>query len=360
MPFFSILIPSYNRPEYISGLLDSIFESNFDDFEVIISDDFSPKQQEIKKIITQYDPTKIKTYFHQINSGESLNKKFLVSKASGKFNILIGDDDRFTQSGLSSLYSFISENPNHDVYTFGYNIIDEDNNIISKYKAPRQINISVSKDQYLYDLYCADMLPLWIFHPSTFCCRAGIEKEIEYKNNVGMAEDLFFIFEVVASEYSLIVIPDIMFEWRKIQIVSKSEQINQSSKFLADLSARVKIFDCLANDSLFEGKIREFSMRTNFQYRFLIKTLVSDNKITNNLIKNKFLGNNLGFSKNALIEFINMSYISKITFRYSLLAIRLLKFLKIFGVFNTILFIFNLLKYRKIKYAIQRILSQKI
>ena len=34
MPFFSILIPSYNRPEYISGLLDSIFESNFDDFGI--------------------------------------------------------------------------------------------------------------------------------------------------------------------------------------------------------------------------------------------------------------------------------------------------------------------------------------
>ena len=42
-PFFSILIPSYNRPEYINELLESIFLGGIEEFEVIISDDCSPK-----------------------------------------------------------------------------------------------------------------------------------------------------------------------------------------------------------------------------------------------------------------------------------------------------------------------------
>jgi glycosyltransferase involved in cell wall biosynthesis len=354
-PFFSILIPSYNRPEYISGLLDSIFTSNFDDFEVIISDDCSPKQQEIKKVVAQYNSTKIKTYFHQINSGESKNKSFLIDNASGKFNILIGDDDRFTKDGLNTLYSFIFENPNHDIYTFGYNIIDEDSNIISKYKAPRQINISASKDQYLYDLYCADMLPLWIFHPSTFCCRAGIEKEIGYKNNVGMAEDLFFIFEVVAKKYNLTVIPSVIFEWRKIQITSKSDQLNQSSEFLSDFKARIKIYKRLVSDNVFKGKIHDFSIKPDFQNRFLIKALISDSKITNDIVNNKFLDSDLDLLKSVLMTYSSYSGIKKFILRKSLLTIRLNIFMKIFGMFNSILFIFNILTKRKITSVMKRI-----
>ena len=356
-PFFSILIPSYNRPEYISGLLDSIFTSNFDDFEVIISDDCSPKQQEIKKVVAQYNSTKIKTYFHQINSGESKNKSFLVDNASGKFNILIGDDDRFTKDGLNTLYSFIHKNPNYDTYVFGYNVIDENNNIISRYRAPRQIDISLSKHQYAYDLFCADMLPLWIFHPSTFCCRSGVEKEIGYKNNVGMAEDLFFIFEVVARKYNLVVIPSTVFEWRKIQITSKSDQLNQSSEFLADFVARIKIYERLTNDEVFKGGVHKFSTTIDFQDRFLIKTLIGDSRITNDIIIKRFLDDVPDSIRGALMRYINLSYVEKIILRYSLLASRLVKFSNMFGMFNVILFILNISTRRKISFKIKNMWS---
>ena len=53
-PFFSILIPSYNRPEYITKNIDSILANSFDDYEIVISDDNSPKSAEIEEVLQPY------------------------------------------------------------------------------------------------------------------------------------------------------------------------------------------------------------------------------------------------------------------------------------------------------------------
>ena len=95
MPFFSILVPSYNRPEYILDLINSILEQDFNDYEIIIADDCSPKQQIIKNYLNCLVDNRIKVYFHDVNLGEVANKNFLISKASGEYNMLIGDDDTF-------------------------------------------------------------------------------------------------------------------------------------------------------------------------------------------------------------------------------------------------------------------------
>ena len=62
-PFFSVLIPSYNRPEYIGELINSFLNGKFQDFEIIISDDCSPKRDQIKE--------RIKLIVKSINSNSS-------------------------------------------------------------------------------------------------------------------------------------------------------------------------------------------------------------------------------------------------------------------------------------------------
>ena len=45
-PFFSILIPAYNRPEELKVLIDSIVNQSFNDYEILVSDDCSPKKSD--------------------------------------------------------------------------------------------------------------------------------------------------------------------------------------------------------------------------------------------------------------------------------------------------------------------------
>ena len=44
-PFFSILVPSYNRPFELKRCVDSVLRSSFNNFEIIVSDDNSPLRE---------------------------------------------------------------------------------------------------------------------------------------------------------------------------------------------------------------------------------------------------------------------------------------------------------------------------
>ena len=60
MPKFSIIIPTKNRAKYLHYTLLSLVEQNFDDFEIIVSDNFS--NDNTKEITDKFNNPKIK-YF---------------------------------------------------------------------------------------------------------------------------------------------------------------------------------------------------------------------------------------------------------------------------------------------------------
>ena len=82
-PFFSILIPSYNRLDYLGKCLDSVLKNDFNDFEIIISDDHSKNIKEIKALVNPYLSYENITFIHQPqNLGLHGNYNFLVNTVS--------------------------------------------------------------------------------------------------------------------------------------------------------------------------------------------------------------------------------------------------------------------------------------
>jgi len=355
-PFFSILVPSYNRPEYIGELIKSILNGKFKNFEIIISDDCSPKADEIKELIRLFEEdNRVRFFLQEKNIGEVGNKNFLVSKAKGQFNILIGDDDRFNFDSLAILHKKILDNPNYDIYTFGYSTINENGERLSKYVSPKDIQINLHDFKIASHVFCADMLPLWIFHPSTFCCRAGIEKSIGYSYQVGMAEDMYFIFEALLNNKKLFVISEEIFQWRKIIFKSKSDQLNQSSIYLNDLKARLKIYQQILK-KYSSNNHYYFFISDEYIYRFLIKNLLSDKRIILSELKS-ILFHDKELAEidviNKLVNFSKQKSIYVWFHKSLLLPKRIFIFYKIFGFINTICFLFGLYSNKKIFSLVQ-------
>jgi glycosyltransferase involved in cell wall biosynthesis len=107
--FISICIPSYNRPQELIRLLDSI-DIHDNELEIIICEDNSPKQPEINSRINDYQADSnlnIKYYENTENLGYDGNIREISKKATGEYIIYMGDDDQFVPGALSKIIDFL-------------------------------------------------------------------------------------------------------------------------------------------------------------------------------------------------------------------------------------------------------------
>ncbi|AFM03341.1 glycosyl transferase [Bernardetia litoralis DSM 6794] len=123
-PFFSVIIPTYNRANLIVATLDSIFNQIFDRelegeiifYEVILVDDGSTDttREVIETTYLDTNSEKFESrlrYFQKDNEERSAARNFGIDKARGSY-ILFFDSDDFMQSHhLQTLYTTIKENP---------------------------------------------------------------------------------------------------------------------------------------------------------------------------------------------------------------------------------------------------------
>ena len=274
---FSILVPSYNRPEFIGKTLASIFTSTIDDFEVLVSDDNSPKACLVKQTVSGFfKDSRLKFFSQRNNLKEPNNKNFLVSKAKGEYLIFIGDDDLLFPNTLEILSSYINKHPNTPLFSFGYTVIDElDNYIYSRY-SPIELDISVNNTKLLNEFFAGGIMPFWFFHPATFCCKRNIEKSIDYKDNIGIGEDFMFLFDLVNQRHEIKVIPHSLFKWRKVQDIKNTHlQKNQSLAGGANIFTRVKILESLEEKNLIP-EVRAIINTKKYRVDFLYKPILLD------------------------------------------------------------------------------------
>jgi glycosyltransferase involved in cell wall biosynthesis len=106
MPFFSIIIPSYNRANLLPETLASVIEQKFTDWECIVVDDGST--DDTAKVIFSlctYDP-RIR-YVYQQNKERSVARNHGIDLASGQYICFLDSDDWYLNTHLSYLHSEI-------------------------------------------------------------------------------------------------------------------------------------------------------------------------------------------------------------------------------------------------------------
>lgn len=104
MPFFSVIIPTYNRAGDLKRSLDSVLQQTFTDFEVVIVDDGST--DDTAQVIQTYTDARIK-YIYQQNSERSAARNNGIRNASGKYICLLDSDDVYYPEHLDVLHQQI-------------------------------------------------------------------------------------------------------------------------------------------------------------------------------------------------------------------------------------------------------------
>ena len=105
-PFFSIVIPTYNRADFLPGTLDSVLQQTFSDYEIIIIDDSSTDntKETLKSYLQKYAHVK---YFWQQNQERGAARNFGMQQSDGEYFIFFDSDDVMLLDYLEILFSKI-------------------------------------------------------------------------------------------------------------------------------------------------------------------------------------------------------------------------------------------------------------
>lgn len=114
IPFFSVVIPTFNREKIIRIAIDSVLSQSFQDFEIIVIDNGS--SDNTNQIIKSYSNYKLK-YFNQIGSGSPASPRNKgISESSARWICFLDSDDYWLPNKLERLYEAIQTNKEADVF----------------------------------------------------------------------------------------------------------------------------------------------------------------------------------------------------------------------------------------------------
>jgi cellulose synthase/poly-beta-1,6-N-acetylglucosamine synthase-like glycosyltransferase len=89
MPFFSIVIPTYNRSRLLAEALESVFAQEFTHFEVLVADDGST--DDTQEMLSRYGE-RVRV-LRQQNQGQGAARNLGIQHATGQYVVFLDSDD---------------------------------------------------------------------------------------------------------------------------------------------------------------------------------------------------------------------------------------------------------------------------
>jgi glycosyltransferase involved in cell wall biosynthesis len=116
-PYFSVVIPTYNRASLISKTLATVFEQTFQEFEVIVVDDGSTDNTE--EVVRGFKDNRLR-YFKRPNAERGASRNFGASQATGRYINFFDSDDLMYPHHLATAAEKAKEWNEPEFFHLGY------------------------------------------------------------------------------------------------------------------------------------------------------------------------------------------------------------------------------------------------
>ena len=193
-PFFSIIIPIYNKQAYIAQCLESIYTQTFRDFELILVNDGSTDAslQEIEKYKQAEPTTKV---ISTPNQGVSRARNLAIDNAKGKYLLFIDSDDRIADDYLRRLHSAVLS-LGTDIIVFGLTKSHRNGKteIIPPPHTDTVLNIDEFKSTFMQD----NASGIYGFVANKVVARGLLGEDVRFNPDIKLAEDFDFWLSVYA------------------------------------------------------------------------------------------------------------------------------------------------------------------
>lgn len=100
----SVIIPTFNRAEFLTRSISSVLNQSYNDLELIIVDDGST--DETKEVVESFKDSRL-SFYHKSNGGVSSARNLGVSKAQGEYIAFLDSDDEWQLDKISTQVSYL-------------------------------------------------------------------------------------------------------------------------------------------------------------------------------------------------------------------------------------------------------------
>jgi len=137
MPFFSVIIPLFNKENFIENTLKSVLCQTFTDFEILIINDGSTDRSE--EIVSQFNDPRIK-YYTKENGGSSSARNYGIEKANANYITFLDADDYWYPNFLQEMFQNINCYPKNHVFSAAIEIETSTSIFPARYSIPKSGN----------------------------------------------------------------------------------------------------------------------------------------------------------------------------------------------------------------------------
>lgn len=235
MPSVSIIIPLYNKKEFIRNSIQSVLNQTYGDFEIVIVNDGSTDNS--LEIVKSIHDDRIRIIDKE-NGGVSSARNVGIDNSVGEWIIFLDADDTIRQDCLQTLINLHNQFKEADVCC---------GNFIQKYPNIKNCCYCKGREPYLVKNNFRDFYKQKIYlHTGIFIitrkalCAAG-----RFDESYSLFEDIALFFKVLKSS-KIAYTPEVVFEYEKAG--------SEGSRRIQSLS---KVFDVSLSDySGYEKKVR--------------------------------------------------------------------------------------------------------
>jgi len=197
----SVIIPTYNRPDFLKSALDRCSEQTLLPAEVIIGDDSKNDDTElwIKENKNSYS-FKIKYLRNKPSLGQGKNVGNLISNVETPLFILLHDDDLFLSNCLNDLYEGLIDDEDIDVIFGKQYLMNDDGELLKEESVAFNVDYSRIPENAGKILNPMIVTIKQMMPSNSYLMKTDLAKAIGYGNSKGGGRGVDFHFSFKLSE----------------------------------------------------------------------------------------------------------------------------------------------------------------
>ena len=241
-PFFSVVIPTYNREKLIGKTLTTVLQQTCQDFEIIIVDNCSTDDT-VKVLQPFLADTRIRLHVQEKNYERSRSRNKGMELATGKFLTFLDSDDLLYPHALELAMKYANEHTDARFFHEYYESRDTEGRLVYRYPFPAK-GVDLRKR-----LFLANFLS---------CIAVYISRDVytnylfdENKASLG-SEDWDFWLRISA-DHDLGVIPVV-----SAAIVQHDERTVAGNRAAAIIDRKEYYLNKYRNDKILYNKISDY------------------------------------------------------------------------------------------------------